>query len=77
MNVRRKNGEYEPATFSSFSAILSNIELTFMLSDCEFGVPVSYSVNQKKKKKIISAVGRTGECFDRAKPGHLWLGDKN
>ena len=52
MNVRRKNGEYEPATFSSFSAILSNIELTFMLSDCEFGVPVSYSVNQKKKKKL-------------------------
>ena len=46
-----------------------------MLSDSEFVVSVSYSV--LSKTKIIAALGRTGECFDRAKPGGLWLGDNN
>ena len=49
----------------------AKIEFTLMISD-------SYSVIQgKSKRKIISAFDRTGECFDRAKPGGAWLGDKN
>ena len=54
-----------------------NIEFTFMLSNSELGLPVSYSVVKTKKtkqEKNIPALDRKREWFDRVKPGGLgWV----